>query len=169
MQFLDDQLTSTDEASLNTHLETCPECILALEKMTSPKNGASTCEILSSRPNPPNNLPATELHRLRQLLPATAPLVSAPPVAQAPGIPFIPGYDIERELGRGGMGIVYLARQTQLNRRVALKMILAGQHASQEQVVRFLAEAQTCAALRHDNIVQIFEVGQHDGMPFYSM
>ena len=165
-QLLDGQLPSADEESLNTHLETCPECILALEKMTASHDGVPTCNGLPSRPSTTKPLPDSELQRLRQLLPVTAPLAAAP---HAPQVPMIPGYDIERELGRGGMGIVYLARQTQLNRRVALKMILAGQHASQEQVVRFLAEAQTCAALRHGNIVQIFEVGQHDGMPFYSM
>ncbi len=168
-QFLDDRLPPADEANLTTHLETCPTCILALENMTAPKNDALTCDVVPSRLQPSSILPATELHRLRQLLAITTPLASGPPIAHHPGAPLIPGYDIERELGRGGMGIVYLARQTQLNRRVALKMILAGQHANQEQVVRFLAEAQTCAALRHENIVQIFEVGQHDRMPFYSM
>lgn len=168
-QFLDDKLPSADEASLSAHLEACPACILALEKMTAPQDEGPTCDVPPPRTDPAHTLPATELQRLRHLLPATAPLGSAPPVAPNPGVPIIPGYDIERELGRGGMGIVYLARQTPLNRRVALKMILAGQHASQEQVVRFLAEAQTCATLRHDNIVQIFEVGQHEGMPFYSM
>ena len=62
--------------------------------------------------------------------------------------PTIPGYEIEGVLGRGGMGIVYRARQTKLNRVVALKMILAGEHAGHEASVRFLSEAETVAKLR---------------------
>ncbi len=76
--------------------------------------------------------------------------------------PTIPGYEIEAVLGRGGMGIVYRARQTKLNRIVALKMILAGEHAGHEASVRFLSEAETVAKLRHPNIVQIYSFGDHD-------
>jgi hypothetical protein len=77
------------------------------------------------------------------------------------------GYIIESELGRGGMGVVYLARQIDLNRLVALKM-LHGRYGPQE-LKRFLEEAETAAGLRHNNIAQIYEVGEHDGIPFFSM
>lgn len=80
-----------------------------------------------------------------------------------------PGYEIERELGRGGMGVVYLARQMQLNRLVALKMVLAGGHAAPQETVRFLAEAESIAALGHPNIVHIFETGTHEGRPFFTL
>jgi serine/threonine protein kinase len=78
----------------------------------------------------------------------------------------IPGYEVLGELGRGGMGVVYLARQISLNRVVALKEILIGDHSNPSQIARFRNEGLTVARLRHPNIVQVYEVGEHDGLPF---
>jgi WD40 repeat protein len=94
-------------------------------------------------------------------LPLAAPLV--------PPLEAVPGYVVLEELGRGGMGVVYKARQKGLDRVVALKMVLAGGHAGPAELARFVAEGHAVARLQHPNIVQVFEVGQHAGLPFCSL
>jgi tRNA A-37 threonylcarbamoyl transferase component Bud32/uncharacterized protein (DUF433 family) len=81
----------------------------------------------------------------------------------------VPGYEVLSELGRGGMGVVYKARHVRLNRVVALKMILAGEHAGEEARSRFQTEAEAVARLQHPGIVQVFEVGEHDGHSFLAL
>jgi WD40 repeat protein/tetratricopeptide (TPR) repeat protein len=96
-------------------------------------------------------------------------LAPAPPVRRAARPPTVPGYEILSELGRGGMGVVYLARQGRLNRLCALKMILGGVHADPAAVARFLAEAELVARLKHPHVVQIHALGEHDGLPYFEL
>lgn len=84
-------------------------------------------------------------------------------------IPAPPGYDVIAPIGEGGMGIVYKARQLGLNRVVALKMILAGTRAQAIDLARFESEARAIAALRHPNIVQVFDIGEFRRQPYFSL
>lgn len=102
---------------------------------------------------------------------ATANFTSGPVGRRASAVlqTSLGGYEIMGELGRGGMGVVYKAHQRGLNRTVALKMVLAGGHASEDQLKRFLIEARAVAHLQHPNIVQVFDIGENDGLPFFSL
>src|SRR6202045_160071 len=84
-------------------------------------------------------------------------------------LPQVPGYRVDALLGYGGMGVVYRAWHLRLNRAVALKMLRAGPCARRDELERFLREAQAVAALRHPNIVQVHDVGDVEGRPYFTM
>jgi tetratricopeptide (TPR) repeat protein/tRNA A-37 threonylcarbamoyl transferase component Bud32 len=141
-------------------------------------------EILETRRTPedvcqacPELLPEVRdrLRRLRQLEAQVDSMFPTSGSATGPFEPLdgkrpdIPGYDVQAILGRGGMGVVYKARHSRLNRLVALKMLQAGAYAGAQERARFQREAQVVAGLRHANIVQVYDVGDHDRCPFFTM
>ncbi|HZY86420.1 MAG TPA: tetratricopeptide repeat protein, partial [Gemmataceae bacterium] len=93
----------------------------------------------------------------------------APPALPTADLPRIRGYEVQGVLGHGGMGVVYKAWHPRLNRVVALKMLLAGPYARPEELERFLREAEAVAGLCHANIVQLHDLGELDGRPYFTM
>src|SRR5207302_344590 len=92
-----------------------------------------------------------------------------PTYPSSPDLPRVCGYEVQGVLGLGGVGVVYRAWHHRLNRTVALKMLLAGPGARPEELERFLREAEALAGLQHPNIVQVYDSGELEGRPYFTM
>jgi WD40 repeat protein len=122
-------------------------------------------ELLRRHPDLADGLRAFFADRDRFLTMAETVGPAAPPPAPGP----FAGYELLEEIGSGGMGVVYKARQRTPNRLVALKMIRTGARPAADDLRRFRREAEAVAGLQHANIVPIHEVGEHAGQPFFTM
>lgn len=164
-ELLNGDLNETERQELENHLGECPDCQQALLSLS----GATAISARWDRwQNAKEQMPDPPLEFLERL--KVVPLPHPAPRPDGPAAwPIVPGYDIVGELGHGGMAVVYKALQRGLNRQVALKMILAGEHAQPRVRARFRTEAEAVARLQHPNIVQVFETGEHNGLPYLSM
>jgi len=155
--FLLGDLADAEADAIGQHLENCPTC-----EERSQRFDEAADPVVSA---------------LRHAIPLASTLSIGVGTNKPPGhsaivgdkAAYIAGHEILGEVGRGGMGVVFKARQVRLNRLVALKMILSGPFANPEELVRFQVEGETLAKLTHPSIVQIFEIGQADGRPFFTM
>jgi hypothetical protein len=146
---------------------TCPHCGSPVTAVTHVP-AAEPATLAPSQPVDTNGAPSPAPPAPEA---ATLAPVSSGPAAPAPELDraTVSGYEILGELGRGGMGVVYKARQLGLNRLVALKMILVGGHAGEAERTRFRLEAEAVARLQHPNIVQVFDTGESHGHPYFSL
>jgi tetratricopeptide (TPR) repeat protein len=148
-----------------------PQVQVLLEKLLD--SDATPEEVCSSCPEllPVVRRRWEEYRRVRAALGALFPSADEPiPKPQEWSVlPQIPGYEVEAILGRGGMGIVFRARHLRLNRMVAVKMMLAGAYAGSHEAERFQQEAEAVAALLHPNVVQIHDIGDSEGRPYFTM
>lgn len=97
-----------------------------------------------------------------------SPRASSPRISPT-DLPTLPGYTVESFLGSGGMGVVYKAHHLKLNRPVAVKMLLSGAYASQQELECLIREAQAVAGLHHPNIIHVYDVGELNGLPYFTM
>src|SRR5437764_3183010 len=174
-QFLDEHLAAADAAGLTRHLETCAACRRALDDLSADADSENWRRLRDPRPRAGDEPPADFLRRLGDALAPGSSLSRAalragrPPPRPGPRgerLPTPAGYEVLERRGRGGIGVVYKARDLRLKRTVALKMLLTGVEASAEERARLRAEAEAVACLQHPNIVQIHEIGEQDGCPF---
>jgi serine/threonine protein kinase len=179
---LAEALTIVDQDALTRHVEECAGCQEQLARLTGTPDGETW-----QRAEHPLRGSRAEQETMRRLKRRPPWLALSDPMQAANradhlaravrfgragvGIewPAVPGYEILGELGRGGMGVVYKARQIGLHRTVALKMVLAGNHTRRKELARFRAEAAVIARLQHPNIVQIHDVGEAAGRPYFAL
>jgi eukaryotic-like serine/threonine-protein kinase len=158
------RLVDTELDEMDRHVKGCASCQQTLEELTDDSIWKS-----GPRHEVPLMFTTTEHGPAIDPLGLTVVLTDGAKEDGSQRLPKVPGYEITGELGRGGMGVVYQARNVRLNRPCALKMILAGAHAGSDDVARFVTEAEAIARLQHPAIVQIRHIADADGLPFLEL
>ncbi|MCA8987577.1 MAG: protein kinase, partial [Planctomycetaceae bacterium] len=164
VEWLEAAIGEEDRARIESHISSCPACQQKLEHISAHFEETRTM-LHSEQATTRNQLNSELVARIADLLAVPQPRTAAPPG----DFPKITGYEIQKMIAHGGMGVVYLARQTAANRLVALKLMLHGSTSTQEEVQRFQIESRAAARLTHQYIVPIYEVGTSNGRPFFSM
>lgn len=152
-RWVNERLDPVEQAAVAAHVNGCSQCQAALDALTAEP------PVEVHLPDPAQD---PLLRQLKETLPGKAP------AAQDANRPPVPGYDLLEVLGRGGMGVVYRARQRGLDREVAIKLLHAGVSDS-DSLARFHREGEALGRLRHPNVVQVFDVGVADSRPFLVM
>jgi WD40 repeat protein len=174
-QLLADRLPEPERAAVETHVEDCAACQETLDRLSLLAAGPAARLFPSWRPDDAVGTTAEGERFLEGLKGSPLSIDAATSVAGPTDAdpsdepPRVDGYDLLDELGRGGMGIVFKAHHLGLNRSVALKMVLAGPFLTPVARSRLRREARAVARLQHPNIVQVYDVGEQDGRPFFSM
>jgi|GEM_PF-1194722 len=158
-RFLNDELPHSEGLSVEYHIQECETCHRALEALTPYSMIGPVKAARRSQFRPADDF-------LAELYAGVSAEISSP--IDEPSLPEIPGYDVVRLIGRGGMGIVYQARDLRLNRTVALKLLL-GSTGGESLRLRLRREAEALARLRHSNVIQIYEVGEANGCHYLSL
>ncbi|WP_422931394.1 protein kinase domain-containing protein [Singulisphaera sp. PoT] len=170
-RLLDGELAATRRAAVEAHVDECPDCQRELDRLTREEAESTSSLGRMIRLGPAIEAQETWDHVVERI----AGLDSFPPgpregcAAAEEAWPRIEGYEILGELGRGGMAVVFRARHVGLGRVVALKMLLLGRRHDEGSRDRLREEARTLARLRHPNIVKVYDIGEHDGLPFFSL
>ncbi|MFO0880981.1 MAG: protein kinase [Gemmataceae bacterium] len=164
-RLLDELLSAEEGTTLSLHVAECPDCQAALDRLTRDEFPNASSSLSCALPTGS----AAFLERLKEDPPWKPHRRTDRHAPDDHPLPTIPGYEVLELLGRGGMGVVYQARQINLRRLVALKVILHGPHARAQELDRFRQETEAVARLRHPNIVQIYDVGEVNGVPYCAL
>jgi serine/threonine protein kinase len=171
-RLLAETLDVRERSQIETHVVGCEDCQNTLNNLTSETAVKGSSVLLSAQPERGNSQTEAFFERLKRMKPPTggdASQQSRLASEKQDDLPQVEGYDIIEEIGRGSAGVVYRARHRKLNRLVALKMIAAGPQLSPAMRQRFRAEALAIARLKHPNIVQVYDVGEHGEFPYLSL
>ena len=160
LYYLEGSLGEPRLVDVEAHVDNCQKCLSLLEKLSLGR-GSHETDCFNEETDFPE-WDSGQIDRIAQAVQSGLFAITAP-------LPEIPGYEIESVIARGGMGIVYKAKQLKANRVVALKMLRRGSFSHPEEVQRFVAEAKSVAKLKHRHIVSVFDVDVHEGNHFFTM